>query len=99
MKNILFGLLITLSFNFILAQTDYSVVVTSDSGEVVGVGKHDDSKIEMDVLTGFSGFVSISFDSANSYDAVVGEDGSFNVMVDGNLVPLSDFLANQGLGL
>jgi hypothetical protein len=77
-------------------------VLTADDGAVVGVGKTDDSTIELDLLTNFSGFVTVNLEgigATTQYDAVVSENGDINLMIDGSLVPLSDVLADNGLGL
>ncbi len=86
------------------AQSETRFDLYDDTGRVVGIGKieveSDVTDVEVDLLRGFEGFVSVLVPGADgvnvAYDGFIAADGSLTVTVDGAFLDLATFLARFG---
>jgi hypothetical protein len=79
------------------------IVLTDNSGAVVGSGELGSGSLQLELLRGASGFVTLTVTDAvggtTAFDGLVTPGGGLRLTVDGQIVSVSDFAARNQLRL
>jgi hypothetical protein len=79
-------------------DADDDFVMFSDDGKIVGQGELDDDGLDLEILSGYTGF--IRFDAGGEMvEGMISADGSITLINAGGLVDLGDDLSNKGYSL
>lgn len=79
-------------------DSDDDFVILSDDGTVVGQGELDDDSLDLEMLSGYTGF--IRFDAGGEIvEGMVNADGTITLIHPSGLVELDDDLSAKGYGL